>query len=76
LPGAVLINDTINEENDAEAKIVVSLENKTDEVVGCFTGGILSRKTKLWAQATQTPAHSIQEARGIVRNDASVEIPV
>jgi uncharacterized protein (UPF0248 family) len=61
---AGLIHDTITEGNDTEEKIVISLENKTNEILIIFLlAEFFPGNKKLWAQVARIPAHSIQEVR-------------
>jgi hypothetical protein len=58
------LHDTLNEENEYEKKLVMTLENKTDEILAIFlVAEFLFENKKLWAQIAKIPPHSIQEVK-------------
>jgi hypothetical protein len=59
-----IMYDTINEQKDTEGKIVVSLENKTDEILAIFlVAEFYPGNKKLWSQIARISPHSLQEVR-------------
>jgi uncharacterized protein (UPF0248 family) len=61
---SLLLASLINEQKDTEGKIVISLENKTDETLALFlVEEFFPGNKKLWVQLARIPPHTIQEVR-------------
>jgi hypothetical protein len=59
-----LLHDTLNEETELEKKLVMTLENKTDEILTIFlVEELFPGNKKLWAQIARIPPHNSKEVK-------------